>query len=352
MKLLKKLLSIIKNIVPLSVLFKLKYTSKLFNQKELEYKHGKCIYYLDAPDYANLGDQAIALAIRKFSEREFQEYEFIEVLQSECASYLKWIKKNIKPDDIIFLTGGGNIGNKYRMYEATRRFVINSLPYNRVFIFPQSIDFSDNVFGRASLNKAAAIYNRPNVTLFIRESVSLKKIEHFIPKVILVPDIVLSLKLSSFNDSEKKHNVGLCLRNDIEGLLTEEGKCKIRKVARRISNSDIQEISTMSDLDIINSFNRESVVLDKIKEFMKCKIVITDRLHAMIFCVISNTPCVVFDNKNHKIKGVFEWINGRAPVVMALTTEDVDIAISEVLQIKARWDGEKEYKQMSDIILK
>ena len=44
------------------------------------------------------------------------------------------------------------------------------------------------------------------------------------------------------------------------------------------------------------------------QEFCDAKLVITDRLHGMIFAAISETPCIVFSNYNHKVGGTYEWI--------------------------------------------
>lgn len=38
--------------------------------------------------------------------------------------------------------------------------------------------------------------------------------------------------------------------------------------------------------------------------------VITDRLHGMIFCYITNTPCLVFQNNIYKVRETYEWIKG------------------------------------------
>ena len=45
-------------------------------------------------------------------------------------------------------------------------------------------------------------------------------------------------------------------------------------------------------------------------DFSKTGIAITDRLHGMIFCAITRTPCVAINNKNGKVKGVYErWLS-------------------------------------------
>lgn len=48
--------------------------------------------------------------------------------------------------------------------------------------------------------------------------------------------------------------------------------------------------------------------MNKFKDFQKSKLVITDRLHGMVFCAISGTPCIAFSNYNHKVKGTYDWI--------------------------------------------
>ena len=40
----------------------------------------------------------------------------------------------------------------------------------------------------------------------------------------------------------------------------------------------------------------------------RASIVLTDRLHGMIFSAITGTPCVASSNYNHKIKESYEWI--------------------------------------------
>jgi pyruvyl transferase EpsI len=43
--------------------------------------------------------------------------------------------------------------------------------------------------------------------------------------------------------------------------------------------------------------------------FRESKLVITDRLHGMIFCAITNTPCIAINNNNGKVKDVyFSWL--------------------------------------------
>lgn len=347
-----RILSILKSIIPIKILFHLRYFRQFFHSYSILLNpNKKRIYYLDAPDYGNLGDQAIALAIRKFSEKEFPEYEFVEILQCEVVSYMKWLKKTIAPHDLIFLTGGGNMGNKYRMYEATRRYVIEKLPKNKVFVFPQSVDFTNDIFGRVSMKASCAHYNLPNVRLFVREKVSLSKVCKAMPKAVLVPDIVLSLSIpEALINSHKNNTLGICLRNDMEGVLNTDDKEAIYAFGRAKASNDVMMLSTASCAPTITENNREEVVFQRLSDFSKCKLIITDRLHAMIFAVVTKTPCVVFDNKNHKISGTFNFIKDNSAVVLINNIGQLDEAVEQVMTMSYDMDLTNMFTVISNMI--
>lgn len=64
------------------------------------------------------------------------------------------------------------------------------------------------------------------------------------------------------------------------------------------------------------------------------QLVITDRLHAMIFAAITETPCIAMDNKSKKVKGVYEWIRDLPYVQYA---DDISTAcelIQDMLHLK------------------
>jgi pyruvyl transferase EpsI len=46
----------------------------------------------------------------------------------------------------------------------------------------------------------------------------------------------------------------------------------------------------------------------KFELFASSELVVTDRLHGMVFCAITGTPCVVLDSKSPKVRGCYEWI--------------------------------------------
>ena len=63
----------------------------------------------------------------------------------------------------------------------------------------------------------------------------------------------------------------------------------------------------------------------------------TDRLHGMIFSVITGTPCIVFDNFNSKIKNAYMDLTGSDHVIMVDNKEEF-AAGYEVLKAKGGID--------------
>ncbi|WP_304309931.1 polysaccharide pyruvyl transferase family protein [Bifidobacterium tibiigranuli] len=55
--------------------------------------------------------------------------------------------------------------------------------------------------------------------------------------------------------------------------------------------------------------DREALVINKIREFQCAELIITDRLHGMVFAALAGTPCIAFNNTDHKVQGVYEWLS-------------------------------------------
>ena len=54
--------------------------------------------------------------------------------------------------------------------------------------------------------------------------------------------------------------------------------------------------------------DRDIVLNTCLKEISTYQIIITDKLHMMIFCYLTKTPCITLSNYNYKIVGVYQWI--------------------------------------------
>ena len=120
-----------------------------------------------------LGDHAIAYAERQYLKDNFPNHNVIEISDEKFYYYLYSLKRSIKKSDIIIIHGGGNIGNQYQYYEDKRRKIIKSFHKNRIFIFPQTIYFSNDDTGNKQLEVSKRIYQKhKQLTIIAREQIS------------------------------------------------------------------------------------------------------------------------------------------------------------------------------------
>ena len=77
---------------------------------------------------------------------------------------------------------------------------------------------------------------------------------------------------------------------------------------------------------------RTKAVNEKLLEISSYGFVITDMLHCMISCVITNTPCIAIDNISGKIGGVYEWIKSNGGVMFCEDAKNInDYMIDQML---------------------
>lgn len=288
----------------------LKYRIKNKNDNEdLEkYKDKKKIILMQTPTHKNLGDHAIAYAEREFVKKYLPDYIVLEIPFWEVYGKAEKVKSIMKKNDFIFIIGGGNMTDMYIEEEYMRRFIIKYFRKFNVISFPQTIDFSDTIIGKLESLKSRIAYRKnKNLVVVAREKKSFEIMNKVYSKnkVLLTPDIVLFLDK---RENEKRDGVVTCLRSDIEGVLDKAVKEEIFKSLRSNFNK-IVITDTVIDKDV--PINKREVELNKIwSKFRQAEVVVTDRLHGMIFCAITATPCVVFSNSNHKIEQSYKnWLS-------------------------------------------
>ena len=279
----------------------------LLSKKTEKYTNiqGKKIVIALAADYGNLGDVAITYAQKKFLQKHFPEYSVVEFPISETFTEIKSLKSNIKEDDIITIVGGGNIGDMYDDIEYCRQFIIRQFPKNKIVIFPQTIDFSDTERGRRDLALCAKIYARHNnLVLCVREEASYKRYkDQFNNEMLLTPDIVMSVAIDKAH--QKREGILVSFRNDKETLISAKLKHKM------LSNFQQEKVTQLDTHIGVTRLTLEGLYkkLNELwAEFCRHEVVLTDRLHGMIFSYITKTPCIVLPNNNHKISSCFKWI--------------------------------------------
>lgn len=297
----------LKKLIP----YRTKYRILLFLQqfKGLKYfknttldPNKKYAFVFLAADYGNLGDVAITYAQTKFIQ-DHSDYVVMEIPISKSLEGLQFIKRHIKSDDIVTTVGGGNLGDLYDQIEFIRQLVVEFFPHNKIISFPQTFDFQN----AQPLEVAKKVYGKHKNLYFIaREAVSYQLMQQHFKKnhVLLTPDIVLSLNEQK---DEKRKGALVCMRNDKEKKLTlGQMSTIVASLEKRFGTLTVYD--THLNRDRLSPEERVAELNKIWKAFSTSELVITDRLHGMIFCYITKTPCVVFPNNNHKVKGTYEWI--------------------------------------------
>lgn len=302
----------------------------------------KRLILIGSPMHGNLGDHAIAWAEVRFFNTYFKDYSIFEIPTPVYNSLFSKIRKAIKTSDIILISGGGWLGDIWIHNENTVRDIVTRYPKNRVIILPQTVYFSNNQNSQNELVISKQIFNKHKaLTLFVRDKNSLdfSISEKYVPQTIYAPDMAL------FGFAEcplpvSREGCLLCFRKDRERV---EDPLRIQILKQNLFDMfHIVKWTTTVYLKGIHPSDREQRLSEKLAEYSQAKVVITDRLHSMIFAVLTGTPCVVIDNLTKKISGVLEWIQGIEYVRIISSLDEIDSAIDSMdLNQIYRFDPQK-----------
>lgn len=294
----------------------------------------------NAPIHGNIGDHAIVYAEKEILKKK--DLKAFEIPTFNEKYYFEYIKNNISPEAIIAITGGGFIGSQWSEEQKLVNKVIKEFSNHKIIIFPSTIYFKDDEYGNEELEKSIKVFNEAkDLTIFAREEKTYKLAKEIYTNtnIILVPDIVLSLEYN--NMKFKRDGILVCLRKDVEGLFSKNEKEKLYNLLNE-KNLNVKRIDTVVNY-AVKQWNREKKIKKYLKKFAKSRLVITDRLHGMVFATITNTPCIVFSNYNYKVEGVYQWIkNVDKNIIFEKNIDNISKDIEDLL--KGNIDNQKEKK--------
>ena len=278
-----------------------------------------------AADYGNLGDLAITRAQIDFLTARLPDHDVVEVPISRTTAWLPTLRAEVGPDDIVTLVGGGNTGDLYDDIQHLRELVIRSFPANPVISFPQSADFSRSAYGRLALARARRVLAaHHDVVLLARDSRTHAFFEEAFPgtRTALAPDVVLTLDRS--RPPVDRQGIVLALRDDAETLtsgpvrgLVERLAAERDAVRRRDTHiGDVRLSRALADAELDRAW----------ADFRAARLVVTDRLHGMIFALVTGTPCVALDSRTGKV-GQFhtDWLTGVPSVRLVRSPDEASL---------------------------
>ncbi|GBG95872.1 general stress protein 30 [Ligilactobacillus salitolerans] len=271
------------------------------------------------PTYNNLGDQMIGFAQKLFFQRYFPQLQYIEITEPQTDQAIAELLPEVRSSDMVGFIGGGNIGSYYLNHERARRKVFGTFVNNLTISFPQSVNFAQTAQGQRELGLSQAAYGKnPNLTLCARETQTFRRFQqYFDNNVLFTGDMVMTL--DPLPGDVKREGILLVMRHDDEKVTEDDLLAKLTeqltKMGQEVEQTDTvvpfkagdgQENDPSKSPLRLNE--RWQLFTDKLDELRKAKVVITDRLHGMIFSVITQTPCLVFDNSYGKAStSYYNW---------------------------------------------
>jgi len=279
------------------------------------------------PNHSNAGDPALWLAATKVLDALGRRVAYA----ASWSSYDPGALRAAAPDGPILLNAGGNLGDVYQRQQGTRERVLADFPGRPVVQLPQSLWFRehDNLDRFAELVQQHGAFH-----LMVRDQVSFDTATAaFDAPVELVPDLVFAhgpLERPAVAP-ELRTPVLWLARHDpempdepavetpvgvqrVDWLLPLDGEPAPPpsfRLARRA-------FGTLGGDQPVTSATRARLLartfsplgrhwMDRGRAALaRGDVVVTDRLHGHVFCILMGIPHVVTDNRNGKVRALWE----------------------------------------------
>jgi pyruvyl transferase EpsO len=290
---------------------------------------------LEFPNYANVGDSAIWLAERKWLAKNGNTV----VYSCDKESYSAQALARQVGTGPILLQGGGNFGDIWIDFQRFREQVIQDFPNNKIIQFPQSIHFTNE----KNLASTQCILNaHPDLTLLCRDLDSFQFARNnFAVKSILCPDIVFNLgplprpaeptTQILWLARTDKETVNQPLPEDLPGLKRTdwieepklEGLERYQQLTQKIRlNMQGGDEFLPQLLETYDTLAEER--LARGCSILGCgEVVVTDRLHGHVVCLLMDIPHIVMNNAYGKVRGLFDaWTSQSELCLWAHSTKE------------------------------
>lgn len=284
------------------------------------------------PTHGNLGDHAIVKAESSLLKDIGLSIFEIESHQYRCLN--SRLAKAIPRNDLIVIDGGGNVGTLWPDENSKMNDIVERFVSNPVVIFPQTAYFENSQYGDSCRAGVAMSYAKNRNLLFFsrdRNTYDMMRVISPVTRNIYVPDIVLYLDES--RDGIERSGALLCLRADKERVIGNDGLDIISRAVASMGLGVRETDTVVSEPNRIDAVNRDAVLGSQWDIFRSAEVVITDRLHGMLFSAITGTPCVALDNVSRKVSQGYEWIRHIRNIRIAATVDEVPMLVDEVLAV-------------------
>lgn len=311
-------------------------------------------FLVGAIEFMNFGDHAINIGEEKYFNRNGLEY--IEIPESYIDEFLQLPQSFFNSKDVFYFHGGGNMGDVWPKQENWRQQLMEKFPHNKIIFFPQSVNYVDvnSIELRKTLDKAAEV---DDLTVMLRDRFSFEYMSNVYKSydnvtVELMPDMALTLNYVD-ESIEKQHDLGVYLRSDVEKDDNSERDVLMEKILTSGKYTYLLSDTVQDNWKFVYYRNREKFLKRKLEEIMSNRVIITDRLHGMVFAIITNRPVIVFDNNNHKIRNlVSTWLSNMDSVFFVSDSIRIEEVINKIDYFLSNeidtYEGYVDFRKMVD----
>jgi pyruvyl transferase EpsO len=342
----------------------------------------QCIL-LDYPDYSNIGDHLIWLGELLYLQHTRQS-QITYNASVENFSAQEMSKYKSSTEIPIFLQGGGNLGDLWSKFQNFREYIISEYKETPIVILPQSIYFQE----KDNLVKAARVFNsHPNLTIFVRDNYSYQLAKNYFHscRIIKSPDAAFQLVNTPWIASpyQNKQSILYHFRNDKElnlhqtaspnnldlpNLVVEDWasyKYESDYYKKLPNNSVVQSLARifagwekgklLPDEWITRQIwkyfhpyagtfskvpNKElhrkslSYMHQGVYQFKQHRLIITNRLHGHILCILMGIPHVFLPNSYYKNEAFYDaWTHQVHFCRFVKDPEKIEAAVQELMDM-------------------
>ena len=301
----------------------------LINYKKQKANSSSCNILIGLiPTHQNLGDYALYISAKKMIKDFYPNHNILELKISEMPNKIFHYRNLMnKETDLVFLIGGWNMGSRYLTEEFNRQAIFYFFRKFKRIQLPQSASYENSLKGKAVLKISKYIFkkNRDQILLTARDKKSYDFFKSkFNVKVVLLPDSVLYLNYK--NKKEREDKVLFCLRDDKESNFTDNEKQKIKDLIK----SKYQNLSEFDTMNRKSNIPNDIAFDQLIENISTAKLIITDRLHGLIFSYITNSNVIALPTCDHKLTNFYNWIKDSKKAKLAVNLDSFhDIILQE-----------------------
>lgn len=285
------------------------------------FRDGKAYALLDFPAYSNVGDSVLWLGARALLERVTGR---APVYVSSQASHDDDELARALPEGTIYILGGGNFGDLYPPHQLFRERLMARFPAHPIVQLPQSVEFRTDA---ARERTSDALRAHGHFVMMVRDQQSLVRAETLgAQAVILAPDLAFAKGVQRAPHAPKFDVVAL-RRTDSEA--GSDAQLFSRAFDRTVDWVDFD--TSVRRIRAVMRISKRKRIWQKIPRALRLRLfdmvararaqhgyglladgalVVTDRLHAHIMCLLMGRPHELVNDGNGKIRAMVEqWTN-------------------------------------------